>query len=462
MKRGIAKGLALLFVLLAGCQPTPEQEFVVNKGDGSAEQKLAAIAEPAAKSDIPDRWVEEAEQMNARVSVSFDADIVQKADGAYPLYRTRTVDIPPEEITGWLELLLPPPTAATTLRMTRADWTQLFQEYMDHVAELQAWAAAGKPDRQDRDETIPTQEEIDERSAFFWDQINSAPEENEATAVSDYRNLPGSERRYSLSDGNVAFVLADEEEVIVGKGCHFFPYNYYDFYYHRDKLDGGTAFVPLWQEVTMTREEAEAVLNKELERLGFSDFSVVNAYPSNLMEDDENTGYVGFVTTGWAFLLRRNLGGYPFVDVPYRPSSQLRYDTGDGYAVSPWIQEERLEVLVNEDGVQSFYFGWKRDVVGIENMNVALLPFEEMILRIKNALAMCYPKQAALHVYRLQLTTQTLRVKNSEDYYEMPCWIVFFRDTNSSATEEDADEWRDVVRETLVINAVDGSIIHTG
>ena len=51
--------IAVLFLLCA-CQPTPEREFVVNKGDGAAEEKIQATdagqATASVEQRFPDRW----------------------------------------------------------------------------------------------------------------------------------------------------------------------------------------------------------------------------------------------------------------------------------------------------------------------------------------------------------------------------------------------------------------------
>ena len=45
MKRIIA--VLLMLLLLAACQPTPDHDFVINKGDDIVEQKLSATPVPA-------------------------------------------------------------------------------------------------------------------------------------------------------------------------------------------------------------------------------------------------------------------------------------------------------------------------------------------------------------------------------------------------------------------------------
>ena len=63
MKRALILILAALVLLgSVGCQPTPTEEFVVNKRDSGAETKLqagnAADAEARGAQKVPERWDE--------------------------------------------------------------------------------------------------------------------------------------------------------------------------------------------------------------------------------------------------------------------------------------------------------------------------------------------------------------------------------------------------------------------
>ena len=111
MKRMIV--ILLVLSMLIACVPTPEHEFIVNKGDSTVEDKINAVPKPAedtvqhqgAVSEnpvppieaptqpqvFPDRWDEDTVQINDRVSISVHADVIQKADGLYPVYRTKDV-----------------------------------------------------------------------------------------------------------------------------------------------------------------------------------------------------------------------------------------------------------------------------------------------------------------------------------------------------------------------------------
>ena len=93
MKRLAVVLLAALVLLSAvACQPTPEQEYVVNKKDSGAASKLEnESAEVRDAQRVPDRWDEVYE--TDLMTLTFSAPIVQKDDGIYPVYRTRKVPL---------------------------------------------------------------------------------------------------------------------------------------------------------------------------------------------------------------------------------------------------------------------------------------------------------------------------------------------------------------------------------
>ena len=470
--------LLLACLFLVACLPTPDTEYVVNKADNIVEQKVSADGskDSAAAKDaaqrFPDRWDEDTYKVNDWLSIGFKAEVVQKADGLYPVFRTRKDVITSEEMTAWATAVLPAPVSVQTLIMTKEDYKRELQRYLDMIAEKQAWIDAGKPnDGVDRDEWMPSPEEIEETTNRYTEQIQNAPDENPVTPVSDYRNMPVDNRRYRLTDGTDAFIFIGSrgEYIGIAKGCQTGPYVYYDYYYEDEQDETDYPWPRIWQEVTMQREDAEAILDKELKRIGVEDFSVTSACKANLMDsgegDFQKTAYVA--SKGWAFKLHRNLGGYPTVGVPYEPAQGLNYGT-DNTMANAYIPNEEMEIVVDENGIQFFGFANKKQVVGIENTNVELLPWDEVQMRIKNSLAMCYNTEwaketnrpAELEIYRLLLTSYTVHMRDSEDYYEMPVWVVFYDELQWGGSEA-MRESMDLQHDALFINAVDGSVIHT-
>lgn len=76
----------VVLILLTACQPTPEEEIVVNKGDGALEIKLQATPVPPEEAQafaVPDCWQETLEIGDSRVV--FDA-AVECPVTAFPVF----------------------------------------------------------------------------------------------------------------------------------------------------------------------------------------------------------------------------------------------------------------------------------------------------------------------------------------------------------------------------------------
>ncbi len=156
-------------------------------------------------------------------------------------------------------------------------------------------------------------------------------------------------------------------------------------------------------------------------------------------------------------------------DLNWQLDRNLNYgsETAGSYAAP--IQSEMLDVMVDETGVLSFTWYYPRETVDLVNENVELQPFETIAMRAENAITtMLNPLGMRRHsldwyedrgnipvtVYRMILSTYTIRERNSDTYYEMPCWLIFYG-------EDDTDRHKmDMGYACLILNAVDGSIVH--
>ena len=393
MKRFFSILLGIIVFLICACQPTPEVEYVVNKGDDVVEQKLSAPAEQEMKETkyqrFPDRWDEGPTQVNDWLKLTVQAEVIQKEDGVYPVYRTRQRTVEQEDVIELLNKLLPAPVARMPLVDTKADWTRAYQEWLDDFSEQQAWVAAGKPDDgADRDEAIMSPEDIDRISREYQQLIREAPDALESTPISDYSGLElnGGTCVYALADGTKAsvdvFVNGGYTEVSVLKNCSGSGYIYYQYTHDRERELGE---VKPFLTVKLSREQAEATLMQELDRLGFSEFTVARAAPANLClmgRSEEGRP----LSAGWGFQLRRSNGGYPLSDVSFMDSRALVYDDADNFAVNRPISDEMIEVFIDDSGLRVLRYLNPKEVVSLENENVELLPFEQVKLRIKNAL----------------------------------------------------------------------------
>ena len=238
--------------------------------------------------------------------------------------------------------------------------------------------------------------------------------------------------------------------------CSGSGYIYYQYTNERERELGE---VHSFLSVELTREQAEETLRREMDRLGLGDYAVSRAAPANLcvMSRSEEGRPL---SAGWGFQLRRSNGGYPLSSVSFMDSRALVYGDEEAFAVNRPIPDEMIELFIDEGGLRAIRYRNPKETAALEHENVELLPFEQVKMRIKNALtAGTYLEQPIpCTIYRLLLTTCTVRAKDSDDFYEMPCWVVFFTWNDVQAVNRDNPQ---IMQEALILNAVDGSIVHT-
>lgn len=482
--------ILLSLSLLLACVPTPEQEFVVNKGDDIVEQQLNATPDPdngsiAARQTFPDRWDEDPIAENEHLVVRAAACVRTKPDGLYPVYRTRSVAVTKDMAINVAVKFLDKPTASSESLMTKDDWGQALQEFLDIRSRYDAWVQAGKPnDWPDVDEYEWTPEEIENETNWYMEQIKNAPDSLSEQAVYDYSDLKsGQPTSFKLASGEIASIVYGKEGFTIAKGCKHLP-NVYDVYQYRDDLEWKEGKYKFWMESDLTREQAEAVGLAETEKLGFSGFVIAGACEATLFDIKEASTRA--VTGGWYLTLKRGFDGYPQLTSIVGASQNLQYGSDDAFAVNAYIPQERLHMFVSENGLQMIDYSSPKDISGLVNANVRLLPFDEVKHRIANTLLMCFPYESygkmtaernensprlEVEIYDIMLTTYTLHIKDDTDFYEMPCWVISY-DCCDPVRGADDWEYRKSLRElelydancshdALVINAVDGSVVHT-
>ncbi len=462
----IAVTAAVLLLGSIACQPTPETEYVVNKQDNSVEQKLGESANdaPATPQRLPDRWDEVYE--TDLMTLTFAAPILQKEDGLYPVYRTRANRLTEAEMVNYLNVLFPDPVAVRRNLPTKADIQREMEWYLKEAEAKLAWQDAGRPDDGvDRDETPLTREKVNEELANYQERIRNAPETNEESPAAAYHIPTGQEGIlvYRTKSGDSLIVNPSwNGSLYAGLGSshvHVYPRYEYDFLKQYDDEDT-LPYTP----VTADRKKCEQAAKDALTKLGIEGMVLAATEEANLMDGRM------CLSGGYECLFVRDFGGYPYLGSNFEPAQGLTYGSDSSFVANKHIYAEELRLFADEEGVKLISFEAPKMIVGMESTNVELLPFEQAQERIRQGLIYGLTRWAQdlkqnepdlklnVEIYRIGLTSYTLHVPNSEDYYEMPCYVVYFdpwQRPDSSRND------KSTMQETLLINAVDGSIVHT-
>ena len=199
--------------------------------------------------------------------------------------------------------------------------------------------------------------------------------------------------------------------------------------------------------------DAKAAAIQAMESLGFSDFRIAEANPTNLLSGIGGQRSIG---AGWSFVFLRDYG-YPLLR-RYAASSFLSFDETGSAAYRAPLYEEHIEVFADESGVRFLSVFNPRKLLGTENENVSLLPFSEVLARLKDVIRFGLSEYAGNdsirpEIYEAVLTTHTVPIRNSDAYYVLPVWVFLLDPTGYMPHDER------ITREAVILNAIDGSVI---
>ena len=465
--------LLTLAALLVACQPTPEEEPVVNKGDGALEEAIAAEALPPARYEAPetlrlDPFGTETFQ------VVVDAEVCVPDVERYPIVevvlRTITADWARDmmyKMADGKTIHTYQNEVPTTKEQIEGEITLLQQQLANPDAYLPAGA-----DEQTRAEAEKEWRELLEAWETLYQEAPDTFEPREVD-MSDaaFRTVPefrgavdfGKQRETYLSvtawyggpGGNVEY----NNLVDVGMPFHF---------------DMDSALTDL-NDVTISAEEAVQIGLDFLAQLGETDFApalIVAGY----CDPEWGTDPIPLEEWPQCYQIQftRSVAGVP---ATYREEHYdgIGADGRERYA--PAYPQESIEMDIRDSGVTYMYWSTPSELGRTLNENVTLMPFEQVVERFcDQILYSATPAveetdsviKKTLYIDRIELgMVRALQRGSVEEWVMVPAWTFFGRTVLQYAGPEPGgyplNENNEYVSETpgysyLILNAVDGSV----
>ena len=113
----------LAAALLAACQPTPEEGFVVDRQDGALEEAIAATPAPAARYEAPQRWQETFEVRGQTVRIDMPVEVADASE--YPVLTVQRAPFTAQRCVEAVEAYL---GAAAWLRETEYSYEEILTD----------------------------------------------------------------------------------------------------------------------------------------------------------------------------------------------------------------------------------------------------------------------------------------------------------------------------------------------
>ena len=458
MKRTICILLCLVFL---ACVPTPDEEYVVNKSEGTLEQAIHSepIALPDATDGMgedapavsplydrlgaPTHWTMEAETRAvpfANLTVLADAEVVLPNVSTVPVYASDGQTFSAAQLEAIASALFG--DAERYMHENdwpKWEWKKRMQQQLDRIDEMKA-----HPEQYEGwfDEALA--EEMQSLS-YLSEHYESAPE--------DYACKPWNG---SFTDGfmvriaeqNYAFFRTFSGRIIVSRLV-------------TESVIGGPFSMAKDAEPSPEADAARAVVDDFLQRAGLADeLTVVRTIP-DYARGSKGKGPV----SGYEFILLPSYGG--IVSGPYwtahgsdtatqKAERQGLYEMPD-YDRS--IGPETVILLV--EGGEVVYIDWSNHFERgtCENENVSLLPFADIERAFLNAVFTAFfldeGDDTTVKITRIELNMMRLKRKDVKNgYYFVPVWD--FLGYNTSMEDAPPEHY---LNSRVTINAIDGTRI---
>lgn len=470
MKRAITVILSAVMLLLCGCQPTPKEEYVANKGDNIAEERINASALPTAtpsavggqtptpteidysspwedwsgQAVFPERWEDNIKNEAKEIIIS--ADIITSGQESYPVQLVRRTKFKVDDIMKVANYMFHDVTG----------WKKGAYPTREYIIEAMQHVAASDMKEQNK------QDQLEWLNVVLSSLSES---ESEVTPCSSLDEV-------SVGWGGVVCVFTEsgggsmswKDDLICIDTNLYGAVNPRDLYMESEPEM--PEFIP---EISL--EEARAKGAEFINAMGIEGFELYTAVEARCVN-----GYRAEVyDMGWELRYTRSYGYFPF-SASARDASRsgfFWFDSRLEGAVTEYsapIKEESIILYVTGNGIKSVTMKNPYEYVATVNENVQLMNFDELTKRIKRmVVAGCNGPVQTSGYYVLEemiLTVMPQPKRNSSDYYLMPVWVCRFGEYYSMDGPNGAHYYSPGEQApcglesfTLAFNAIDGTTV---
>ena len=448
--------LAVCFT--TACQPTPEKAPVVNKNDGKLEEAInnpspETSSNAASELSFPERWNETLKTGSDKLTISVDADIEGTGLDAYPVVEVFAAEYSDKQINEFIRYFAGGKKLFDASGETKADVERLLID-AKRGTEVDGVIVPPEPDD-------PYIKSLEEKLANMSDDSRQY--------ITNPVLCPTPAGSMALYAGVELENNEDASLCIVNLGEHTYSSQ---MSYSRGGYLIGSYLASLnsikLEAPSVSEDEALAAAQKVVEDLGITDMRVSEISP-RMIGKSANVGglFTDYTSSGYSVVFMRDVYGMLMTDISqdgnYTYSSGGEAPEYQPSYTAPWLPE-RLEIYVDENGVQKFNYQSRIVERSVLNGSVQLLSFEEIKERAakqlfyKTGSMLDYCDIMQINIDRVVLGGALINKKNEPGVGMLvPAWHLFY---TKDGTINGAPLSDDNV-EVMVLNAIDGSVIET-
>lgn len=487
----IAAGLCV--AMFAGCQETPKDSIVKQKGADSIKSYESA-EEPEADSQLrellgaPEHYSNKASYEGGSLVIETDADVILPEANSINTYAVSAKEVNQEMIDTVTNAFFEGGKFYSSV--SYHEWTK--EDYENQIAILKKYKSEGNLDPYEfgTDENGQLQFNIDDEIARNEECKQEAPDEitpvevkpsfgleyvsgkgEEQTIEVDEDSFYGvAETEQGIYDYSVKYGLAPDIVFSILKNPQnetIDPREFSDWLETSYILGlEGDGKVGLTEDDvkgmnSISMEEAQKIAEEKVEKLGWGlevynwDYAVFHHGEGGVSKDN-------VLKAGYLFHFTRKLDGVP---ITFTDSYGGALEDMDS-TLTPWSYE-RCDVIVSDDGIQKVEIYNPYEVGEMQTENVKLMDFEsitkiyEQMMEVSNADISQYEKNRTYHIRKIVLGYSRIYdpTTKCDSGLLVPVWdfIGAFDVTNDDYMEKNNGEYSN--SSYMTINAIDGTVI---
>lgn len=427
-------------LLLLACQPTPDEEIVKNRLDGTLLSAVSARAAEPYQYEAPDRWTEEMEVRGQAVHIDASVEI-----GESMLHPVLTIQKKPFDPDTTVRLL----KALFGEDLELREGGRSYDELLEDLMTAQRGCAVDYDEETGEIVYDPSQVNEDEINELKELLAKTSPYETYHALTEENLIFPGRGQVVRDADGNTWYLVCQA-------GC-----------LSADRYRKGIIQPESWvmqdggyfgekphalENIQISEEDAIAAGSAFLNKLNRPDLVLADTERARMIQG----GTFELFGEGYSLYYISGIEGIIPVDYAKKEDSWLF----DFYKLNPetayadkWPQED-LWLFVTEKGVLSVTWENPKEIVMTANENATLLPFSEIQKSIRQYLeyGLVGDKTDPVTISRIVLSMAIQRVPNQgNEAFLAPTWIVYIRSS--------AEERLKATQAVFLISALDGTYI---
>ncbi len=487
--RVVAAGIAVIMLAmsaLSACQPTPEEEIVVNKGGSGLEDKIASPGQTQLSMDsangaseaekiaalrelagAPETFTDSYTNEKGNVTVTIDAQVQLPPADSVPALAVTFCAFSQEQVDRFAEYFLKGQPVFTEEQIQTGDDIMSMIVWRRKEIEL-----AKQNEVADQEGVIA---DLEARITELEKEYIAAPDERERTPADTQlqTNAYGSglDVAADLGKGNTAgFRVNNSGEYgssfrFVNDGLAGFSDGGYDVHSPGSEEFSGTP-----RGMTTTTADARATVEQCLADLGIDDMQIESVGASTFYKDINDRNDKDYKETApqcYVFTLVRKIQGIPVASI--EPSVELSTDDPNvTYQEQPdyeYIADpEYLLIYVDDTGIVQFIWSNPIEITSVMSAQVTLTPFEDIVKHAKDNMFFkvytAYDDKVEISITSIRLSMMRIMRKDSPgESLLVPVWD--FIGNTRDITDDQTGEWSSFKDQSFVtINAIDGSNIN--